>query len=96
LDEEEILSEVIEQTLTHEIKVYYDFFLPDSTRKLPLLIAMHGYGGDKASMMRLARRINEKDFAIATLQGPHQHLVYPTKENPTLGFGFGWLTNFHA
>jgi predicted esterase len=90
------LSETIEKTLTREIKLYYDLYLPESTHRLPLLIAMHGYGGDKSSMMRLARRINENDFAIAALQGPHQHLVYPTKENPALGFGFGWLTNFHA
>ena len=89
------MSEVIEKTLKHEISVHYDLYFPDSTEKLPLLIAMHGYGGDKASMMRLARRINETDFAIAALQGPHQHLIYPTAENPRLGFGFGWLTNFH-
>lgn len=90
------LAEIVEKTLTREIKLYYDLYVPESTRKLPLIIAMHGYGGDKSSMMRLVRRINERDFAIASLQGPHQHLVYPTKENPTLGFGFGWLTNFHA
>ena len=36
----------------------------------------------------------EGDFVIAALQGPHQHLVRPTKENPQLGYGFGWLSNF--
>lgn len=90
------MAEIIERTLRHECKVYYDLYIPDGDQKFPLVIAMHGYGGDKSSMMRLVRRINENDFAIAALQGPHQHLVYPTKENPTLGYGFGWLTNFHA
>ncbi len=89
------MPEIIERNIAQELKVYYDLFLPDGDQKLPLLIAMHGYGGDKSSMMRLARRINERDFAIAALQGPHQHLIYPTKENPKLGYGFGWLTNFH-
>ena len=55
---------------------------------------MHGYGGDKSSMMRLARRINEFDFAIASLQGPHQHIVRPEESSAPLKYGFGWATNF--
>jgi predicted esterase len=47
-------------------------------------------------MMKLMRRINETDYVIAALQGPHQHLVMPTKESPRLGYGFGWLSNFKA
>ncbi|MEP7270494.1 MAG: hypothetical protein ABI882_03270 [Acidobacteriota bacterium] len=89
------MSETTERTITQPLNIYYDLFVPEGNGRLPLVIAMHGYGGDKTSMMRLMRRINERDFAIATLQGPHQHLVYPTKDNPTLGYGFGWLTNFH-
>lgn len=89
------MSDIIARTIAHQFTVYYDLYVPDGEGKVPLLIAMHGYGGDKSSMMRLVRRINETDYAIAALQGPHQHLVYPSRENPTLGFGFGWLTNFH-
>jgi len=46
--------------------------------------------------MRVMRRINERDYAIACLQGPHQHLVMPAKESPKLGYGFGWLSNFKS
>lgn len=88
------MSEPIECHIVQQFPCYYDMYAPDSGEPKPLLIALHGYGGDKRSMMKLARRINSKDFVIAALQGPHQHLVMPTKESPTLGYGFGWLSNF--
>jgi predicted esterase len=33
-------------------------------------------------------------FAIASLQGPHQHLRDPKTPGGPLRFGFGWLTSF--
>ena len=36
------------------------------------------------------------NFAIAALQGFHQHLKEPKEPGGPLRFGFGWLTNFHA
>jgi len=88
------MAEPIERNLPQQFPCYYDLYAPDGGRPKPLLIATHGYGGDKTSMMKLARRINDKDFVIAALQGPHQHLVMPTKESPALRYGFGWLSNF--
>jgi phospholipase/carboxylesterase len=88
------MPEPVEHRLVQEFACYYDLYLPERAKPAPLLIALHGYGGDKSSMLRLARRINERDFVIAAPQGPHQHLVYPTKDNPKLGYGFGWLSNF--
>lgn len=88
------MSEPTERRVEQMLPCYYDLYVPEGDKPKPLLIAMHGYGGDKSSMMKLARRINNKDFVIAALQGPHQHLVMPTKESPALGYGFGWLSNF--
>ncbi len=88
------MPEPIERRLYQEFPCYYDLYIPDGDKPKPLIIAMHGYGGDKTSMMKLMRRINETDFVIAALQGPHQHLVMPTEESPKLGYGFGWLSNF--
>ena len=88
------MAESIERRIEQTFPCYYDLYIPDGDAPKPLLIAMHGYGGDKRSMMKLARRINDQDFVIAALQGPHQHLVMPTKESPKLGYGFGWLSNF--
>ncbi len=88
------MAESVERRFVQELPRYYDLYIPDGEGPFPLLVAMHGYGGDKASMMRLARRINETDFAIASLQGPHQHIVHPDETGAPLKYGFGWATNF--
>lgn len=82
-------------TLTVEAKLYYDLHLPAAAAPHPLLIALHGYGASKRQMMREARLIAPEDFAIASLQGFHQHLKEPKEKGGPLRFGFGWLTNFH-
>lgn len=88
------MPEVSEQRIIQEFPNYYDLYIPDGDAPKPLLIALHGYGGDKSSMMRLARRINEADYVIAALQGPHQHLIRPKTREEKLSYGFGWLSNF--
>ncbi|HEY3027493.1 MAG TPA: dienelactone hydrolase family protein [Pyrinomonadaceae bacterium] len=87
-------SNLTDQTLTSEINLYYDLHLPVS-RPAPLLIALHGYGANKRQMMREARQIAPDGFAVASLQGFHQHLKDPKEAGGPLRFGFGWLTNFH-
>jgi len=83
-----------ERTLTAEIKLYYDLRVPEHT-PAPLLVALHGYGANKNQMMREAQAMAPEGFAIASLQGPHQHLKEPKEPGGPLRFGFGWLTNFH-
>src|SRR5947209_14072376 len=82
-----------DRALTAEIKLYYDLYTPE-TRPAPLLIALHGYGANKRQMMREARAAAPAGFAIAALQGFHQHLRDPKEQGGPLRFGFGWLTNF--
>ncbi len=89
------MAEVIERRVVQQFPLYYDLYIPEGGRPKPLVVALHGYGGDKSSMMRLARRIlGEREYVIACPQGPHQHLVMPTEESPNVGYGFGWLSNF--
>jgi phospholipase/carboxylesterase len=82
-------------TMTAEIKLYYDLYVPDDEGSHPLLFALHGYGASKRQMMREARLLAPPDFAIASLQGFHQHIREPKEEGGPLRFGFGWVTNFH-
>jgi predicted esterase len=94
------MAEVIERRVVQQFPLYYDLYGTEGGGPKPLIIALHGYGGDKSSMMRLMRRIlidgedGACDFLLACPQGPHQHLVMPTEESPNLGYGFGWLSNF--
>lgn len=60
----------------------------------PLVVALHGYGGNMRSMARLVRPALPDGFALASLQGPYPHLVRPEDRTKPLGFGFGWVTNW--
>ena len=82
-----------DRTLAARINLYYDLHVA-APGPAPLLIALHGYGANKQQMMREARQMAPAGFAIASLQGFHQHLKEPYVKGGPLRFGFGWLTNF--
>jgi predicted esterase len=84
----------VERTLRAETQLYYDLRKPVG-QPAPLLIALHGYGANKRQMMREALTLAPDGFAIASLQGFHQHMKEPKEPGGALRFGFGWLTNFH-
>jgi phospholipase/carboxylesterase len=85
---------VAERTLTAQITLRYDV-IPAEVRPAPLLITLHGYGASKWHALREAKMIAPEGFALAALQGPHQHLREPKEKGGPLRYGFGWLTNFH-
>ncbi len=88
-----VQNNLVERTLTAEIKLRYDLS-PAADESAPLLITLHGYGASKWHAMREARLIAADGFALAALQGPHQHLREPKEKGGPLRYGFGWLTNF--
>jgi len=85
----------VDRALQARINLYYDL-RPGTTAPAPLLIALHGYGANKRYMMAEARMMAPEQFAIASLQGFHQHIREPWQEGGPLRFGFGWLTNFRS
>lgn len=93
-DSESRQTVAVERSLTSEINIYYDVHKP-SMQPAPLLIALHGYGANKRQMMREAVAMTPDGFAIASMQGVHQHLKEPKEPGGPLRFGFGWLTNFY-
>ncbi|MFL6257962.1 MAG: alpha/beta hydrolase [Pyrinomonadaceae bacterium] len=80
-------------SLAAEVRLYYDVYAPRA-EPAPLLLALHGYGSNKGWMMREARHHAPEGFAVAALQGPHQHMKEPHEKGGPLRYGFGWLTNF--
>jgi phospholipase/carboxylesterase len=82
-----------EQKLKAQINLYYDVVAP-TTQRAPLLIALHGYGASKWHGMREAKLTAPDGFALAALQGPHQHLRDPKQTGGPLRYGFGWLSNY--
>jgi predicted esterase len=81
-------------SLTTEIKLYYDLYVPENANgKLPLLFSVHGYGANKRYMMKEAIKITDENFVIASIQAPNQHF---RESNGTYSVGFGWLTNYKS
>ena len=81
----------IDLSITAEINLYYDLHRPEKAeRPFPLLIAVHGYGAHKRYMMREAKLVVPENFAIVSLQGPHQHF---RRTDDGYRIGFGWLSD---
>ncbi len=80
-----------ELSLKAEINLYYDVYFPEnSSGKLPILIAVHGYGASKRYMLTEAKRIADEKFIIISIQAPYQHY---RESKGTFKVGFGWLTD---
>jgi len=87
----------MERHLVEQIRLYYDLHVPpdyNKRRRYPLLIALHGYGGNKESMMTLAGRINERDWLTAALQGPYSFIIPPGDNAKEVKTGFGWAARY--
>jgi len=81
-------------SVTAEIKLYYDLYVPENVEKpAPLLIAVHGYGAHKRYMMREAKLVAPENFVVASLQAPHQHF---RETGGVFKTGFGWLTDYKS
>ena len=79
-------------SITAEINLYYDLFIPETAGKnAPLLIAVHGYGAHKHYMMREARVIAPKNFVLVSIQAPNG--FYQKGKDGELKVRFGWLTS---
>ncbi len=91
-------SMIIEKATEQRIKLYYDLYVPDAEAAgaRPLLIALHGYEGNKQSMMGLAQKINSSDFIIASVQGPNGFFVRSESEPNKPKIGFGWMMQYKA
>lgn len=86
----------MEAFFTSRIRRYYDFELPNASGhhgRWPLLIALHGYEGDKTSMVALASRIACGRMIVMSLQGHNQFFIrrHDPKGNRV---GFGWGTSY--
>ena len=89
------MEQKLDRTLEARIKLYYDL-RPGTHSRAPLLIALHGYGANKSQMLREAQLIAPERFAIASMQGFHQHIKEPRERGGPLRFGFGWLTSYRS
>lgn len=79
------------------IRRYFTVELPAARarrKRWPLLVALHGYQGNKDSMMRVARQIAGGAMVVVSLQGPYQFLRRFGTNPKNFRVGFGWGTMF--
>jgi predicted esterase len=87
----------LEKETEQRVKLYYDLYVPgDAHGNMPLLICLHGYEGNKESMMAKARSINSKDFIIASVQAPNSFLIRDNQDAKRPKIGFGWMMQYKA
>jgi predicted esterase len=91
----------MEHSFTTAIRRFYDLELPQASRgrqRWPLLIALHGYQGDKDSMMKVARRIAAGRMIAISLQGHNQFFLRSGKndlsDTKAYRVAFGWGTSY--
>jgi predicted esterase len=87
----------MEEFFRSTIRRYYELEAPhDCARqsRWPVLIAMHGYEGNKDSMMRVARGIADGKMVVISLQGPYQFFRRFGKNPKNFRLGFGWTTTY--
>jgi predicted esterase len=90
----------MEQFFNNTIRRYFDLELPRRApkKRRPLLIALHGFQGNKDSMMRVASLIANGKMVVMSLEGPnHFFIKYGTNDltDPkTYRVGFGWGTSY--
>ena len=58
------------------------------------MLALHGYEGNKDSMMRVARHIADGNMVVISLQGPYQFFRRFGRNPKNFRVGFGWGTTY--
>jgi predicted esterase len=87
----------LEKETEQRIKLYYDLYVPDGAKPgMPLLVCLHGYEGNKESMMAKASAINSRDFVIASVQAPNSFFVRNGEDTVRPRIGFGWMMQYKA
>jgi phospholipase/carboxylesterase len=89
---------IVEKATPQKINLYYDLYVPERAESAPrpLLIGLHGYEGNKESMLAKLQAINNQDFIIASLQGPDAFFVRDGKDAEKPRIGFGWMMQYKA
>ena len=87
----------MEKSFHSPIERYYEVEFPpghDRRKRWPLLVALHGYEGDKDSMMRIAGHVAGGKMVVISLQGPFQFFERLEKNPKDLRVVFGWGTTY--
>jgi predicted esterase len=84
------MSEVLDRSFPAQLDCHYLLQTPDHVDdRTPLVVTLHGFGGNPESMLKLTDRLFETRPVIASVQGPYQFFLSPAVRE----VGYGWITN---
>jgi phospholipase/carboxylesterase len=81
------------RTFSARLDCHYLLQAPDPVdERTPLVVTLHGFGGNPETMLKLTERLFDTPPVIAALQGPNQFFLSPGVQK----VGYGWITNRHS
>jgi predicted esterase len=83
------MGEALDRSFSARLDCHYLLQAPDRVdERTPLVVTLHGFGGNPASMLKLTDRLFETRPVIAALQGPYQFFLSAEVRE----VGYGWIT----
>jgi len=83
------MSIAVDRSFTVDLACHYLLQVPDSpNERTPLIVSLHGFGGNGESMLRVTNRVSVSQPIIAALQGPYQFFLSVKARE----VGYGWIT----
>ena len=84
------MAEPLDRTFPARLDCHYLLQAPDQIdERTPLVVTLHGFGGNPEAMLKLTERLFDTPPVIAALQGPYQFFLSPGVREA----GYGWITN---
>jgi len=84
------MQNIVDQSFSARLDCHYLLLSPETIDEhTPLVVTLHGFGGNPESMLQLTARLFGRSAVVAALQGPNQFFLDPAARE----VGFGWITN---
>ena len=84
------MGEALDRSFPARLDCHYLLQAPDRVdERTPLVVTLHGFGGNPEGMLRLTDRLFDTRPVIAALQGPFQFFLSPVVRE----VGYGWITS---
>lgn len=83
------MSEALDRSFQARLDCHYLIQVPGQVNeRTPLVVTLHGFGGNPEDMLKLTDRLFETPPVIAALQGPYQFFL----PSGVREVGYGWIT----
>jgi phospholipase/carboxylesterase len=84
------MFEALDRSFPARLDCHYLLRVPDQVEgRTPLVVTLHGFGGNPEAMLKLTERLFDTPPVIAAMQGPYQFFL----SQEVREVGYGWITN---